>query len=184
MNALNIVNITKDMKVLGAIWEFWCTLFSDGMVRKLKVWFYVRGDQQVEGIDFFEICIPVVSWITIHLLLILSIHLDLPSIQVDYTSAFLHTTIDNTMFFDMPRDFKQPDKVLKLKLLLYGLRQSPRKFFLHLTGKLEDQDFVQSTVDPYLFIKKKWYVQYILVTIFSLILMTLNSTIYYRKTVN
>ena len=59
------------------------------------------------------------------------------------------------MFFDMPRGFKQPDKVLKLKLLLYGLRQSPRKFFLHLTGKLEDQDFVQSTVDPYLFIKKK-----------------------------
>ena len=153
MSAWDIVDRTKDMKVLGSIWAFRCKLFPDGMVRKLKARFCVRGDQQVEGIDFFETFAPVVSWTTVRLLLILSVHLNLASMQVDYTSAFLHATIDDTVFVDMPRGFKQPGKVLKLKRSLYGLRQSPRNFFLHLKGKLEDQEFKQSTADPCLFIR-------------------------------
>ena len=60
MSAWDIVDRTKDMKVLGSIWAFRCKLFPDGMVRKLKARFCVRGDQQVEGIDFFELFPPVV----------------------------------------------------------------------------------------------------------------------------
>ena len=61
MNAWDIVDRTKDMKVLGSIWAFRYKLFPNGMVRKLKARFYVRGDQQVEGIDFFKTFAPVVS---------------------------------------------------------------------------------------------------------------------------
>ena len=85
------------------------------MVRKLKAWFCVRGYHQVEGSDVFETFAIVVSWTTACLLLILSVHLNLASIQVDYTSIFLHSTIDDVMFVDIPRGFKQPEKVLKSK---------------------------------------------------------------------
>ena len=34
------------------------------------------------------------------------------------------------------------------------LRRSHRYFFIHLKGKIEGQDFIQSTVDPCLFIRK------------------------------
>jgi hypothetical protein len=60
----------------------------------------------------------------------------------------------------MPHGFKQYDKhgrpkVLKLKRALYGLRQSPRAFWLHLTEKLERCGLKQSKLDPCLFIGSK-----------------------------
>ena len=45
--------------------------------------------------------------------------------------------------------------MLKLKRSLYGLKQSPRNFFLHLKTKLESVGFEQSSVDPCLFISDK-----------------------------
>ena len=73
--------------------------------------------------------------------------------QVDYTSAFLHADIDDTVFVETPREYKGQGKVLKLKKSLYGLKQSPRNFFLHLKSKLESLDFVQSTADLCLFVR-------------------------------
>ena len=60
----------------------------------------------------------------------------------------------------MPQGFKQYDKhgrpkVLKLKRALYGLRQSPRAFWLHLTEKLKRCGLKQSKLDPCLFIGAK-----------------------------
>ena len=141
------------MKVLGSTWVFRCKLYPDGLVRKLKARFCVRGDPQIEGVDFFETFAPVVSWITNRLLLILSIHLNLSTMQVDYTSAFLHATLNDEVYVEMPRGYKSPGKVLKLNRSLYGLRQSPRNFFLHLKSKLEGLDFVQSSADPCLFVR-------------------------------
>ena len=54
MNAWDIVDKTKDMKVLGSICAFRCKLFPDSMGRILKARLCVRGYQQVEGIVFFE----------------------------------------------------------------------------------------------------------------------------------
>ena len=86
--------------------------------------------------DFFETFAPVVSWNTVRLMLILSLILNLATRQVDYTAAFLHTDIDRDpnyenmtkedrrrsgVFVEMPRSFKLPGKVLKLKKSLYGL---------------------------------------------------------------
>ena len=122
-------------------------------MRKLKARFCVRGYLHIEGVDFFETYAPVIQWTTIHLFLILSIHLNLSSMQVDYTSAFLHASIDEDVYVEMPRGFKQSGQVLKLKRSLYGLRQSPRNFFLHLKTKLEKLNFIQSEADQCLFVR-------------------------------
>ena len=60
----------------------------------------------------------------------------------------------------MPHGFKQYDKhgrpkVLKLKRDLYGLRQSPRAFWLNLTEKLKRCGLKQSNLYPCLFIGAK-----------------------------
>jgi hypothetical protein len=57
----------------------------------------------------------------------------------------------------MPQGFKQYDKngkpkVLRLNRTLYGLRQSPRAFWLYLTEKLQRCGLKQSQLDPCLFI--------------------------------
>ena len=50
--------------ILPGIWAFKCKLFPDGSLRKCKARFCVRGDLQVEGVDFFETDAPVVPWST------------------------------------------------------------------------------------------------------------------------
>jgi Reverse transcriptase (RNA-dependent DNA polymerase) len=119
-----IVDRTPDMKVLGTTWAYRCKRFPDGLVRKLKARFCVRGDQQVEGIDFFDTYAPVVQWSTIRLMLMVSLMLNLATQQVDYTCAFLHALLDDEVYCHMPHGFQQPGKVLRLKRSLYGLKQS------------------------------------------------------------
>jgi hypothetical protein len=144
------------MNVLPSTWAFKCKRFPDGRVRKLKARFCVRGDRQVEGVDFFDTFAPVVNWTTVRLMLILSAILGLSTHQVDYTAAFVHAPMDEDVYVDMPRGFSEQGKILKLKKSLYGLKQSPRNFFRFLKGKLEKIGFESAMdIDPCLFISDK-----------------------------
>ena len=170
-NAWDVVDREPWMNVLPSTWAFKCKRFPSGDIRKLKARFCVRGDRQVEGVDYFDTFAPVVNWTTVRLMLILSIVLGLSTKQVDYTAAFVHAPIDKDpdwdnlteeeqekrgVYVDMPRGFSQPGKVLKLNRSLYGLKQSPRNFFQHLKGKLENIGFESAeAVDPCLFISDK-----------------------------
>jgi histone deacetylase 1/2 len=170
-DAWDVVARESWMKVLPSTWAFRCKRYPDGAVRKLKARFCARGDRQVEGVDFFDTYAPVVNWTTVRLLLVLSVILNLATRQVDYTAAFLHAPIDKDpnwanltpaekqrsgVYVDMPRGFRQAGKVLKLKRSLYGLKQSPRNFFLYLKEVLERNGMQsQEAIDPCLFISDR-----------------------------
>ena len=49
------------MNVIDSIRAIKLKRFPDGKAKKFKARFCVRGDQQLEGIDFFEMYAPVVS---------------------------------------------------------------------------------------------------------------------------
>jgi hypothetical protein len=117
------------MNVLPSTWAFKVKRLSDGTLRKFKARFFVRGDRQIQDVDYFDTYSPVVNWTTVRLMLVLSAILKLHTKQVDYTAAFLHAPIEEDVYVDMPRTFQQPGKVLKLNRCLYGLKQSPRIFF-------------------------------------------------------
>ena len=171
MGVWEVVSRKKWMNVLPSTWAFRVKRFPDGLVRKLKARFCARGDRQIQGVDFFETYAPVVNWNTVRLLLILAAQLGLATQQVDYTAAFVHADIDKPpgfdqmsdkeqqrqgVFVEMPRGFSQPGKVLKLKKSLYGLKQSPRNFFLHISEKLQAVGLKPAThIDPCLFITAK-----------------------------
>ena len=57
--------------------------YPDGLLKKFKARFCVRGDQQVDGVHVFEMFAPVIDWITVRILLILSMILSLETQQVD-----------------------------------------------------------------------------------------------------
>jgi hypothetical protein len=103
-------------------------------------------------------------------MLVMSLLLGLQTKQVDYTAAFVHTDIDRDpnwkltselereqsgVYIQIPKGFQTPGHVLKLKKSLYGLKQSPRNFFLHLKEKLELVGFVQSEHNQCLFVSDK-----------------------------
>jgi hypothetical protein len=140
------------MKVLSSVWAFKVKRYPHGSIRKLKARICARGYEQVEGRDYFETFAPVVQWVTVRLILIMTILLGLENKQIDYTAAFVQAPIDTDVYVEMPRLFATAGKVWKLKKSIYGLKQSPRNYFLHMKGKLEKLGFIQSTADPCLFI--------------------------------
>ncbi len=90
-------------------------------------------------------------------MLILEILLGLKSKQGDVSAEFLHADLEpgEEVFVEMPRGFTQPGKCLKLKKMLYGLRQSPRAFWKYVVEKMAICGMEQSNLDPCLFIGEK-----------------------------
>ena len=144
----------KGKNILGTTWVFKRKRYPDGTIRKLKARLCVRGDQQIEGVDFFETYAPVVQWSTVRLLLVMSLVLGLATKQVDYTLAFVHADIDDEVYVEMPYLFSTEGYVLRLRKSLYGLRQAPLSFFKLLKSGLEARGFVQSKYEPCLFKSK------------------------------
>lgn len=91
--------------------------------------------------------------------MILSCILDLKTTQADITAAFVHAHLNqkDEVYINQPRGFWAPgttnrSHVLKLKRALYGLKQSPRCFFQHLSKHLVMHGLKQSSFDHCLFI--------------------------------
>jgi hypothetical protein len=116
----------------------------------------VRVDLQISGVDFFETYAPVVQWSTIRLLLSTVLTEGWNTQQVDYTNAFTQAEIYEEIYVEYPKFFESKtgeDCVLKLKKNLNGLRQAPRTFFEKLKQGVLERKWVQSQINPCLFMK-------------------------------
>jgi hypothetical protein len=123
LDVFEIVDRTNTMKVLSGVWTLKRKRYSNGSIRKLKARYCTRGFEQVEGVDNFETFTPVVMWLTVRLLFIMSILFELETTQIDYTAAFVHADIDCLVYVAMPPGFGIPGQVWKLRKSLYGLAQ-------------------------------------------------------------
>ena len=156
MNTWVLVDRQAHMKVLKGTWAFKLKRTPDGVAYRYRSRFCVRGDQQEYGVNYFETFAPVIQWSTIRLVLIFILTQGWTTRVIDYTNAFPQANIDTDIFVEMPALFgsKQgTDKVLKLKKSLYGLKQSPRTFYQHLSQGLKDRGWTASAIDPCLFMK-------------------------------
>ena len=61
MEAWEVVDREEGMNVIDFIWAFKLQRLPDGLIKKYKACFCARGDQQLDGIDFFETYAPVVQ---------------------------------------------------------------------------------------------------------------------------
>jgi hypothetical protein len=69
--------------ILPSTWAFKLKRYPDGTVKKFKAHFCVRGDCQIEGVDFWETWAHVVQWSTVRTMMVLSTKLGLKSAQAD-----------------------------------------------------------------------------------------------------
>ena len=135
------IEVPEGVNILDSTWVFKRKRYPDGSVRKLKARWCVRGDQQIEGVDFFDTYAPVVAWSTTRLLLILSVVLGLATKQVDYTNAFCQADLAEEVYVRMPKLFGKPGHIFHLKKSVYGLKQSPKNFYETLKEALENRGF-------------------------------------------
>jgi hypothetical protein len=154
-----ISSVPKTHNIIQSTWAFRIKRFPDGLVKKFKARFCVRGDMEKEGIDFFETWSPVVQWTTVRSMMILAANRGLVTAQADITAAFVHADLkeDEHIYVRQPAGFKRGDNMcLKLKKSVYGLKQAPRYFFRYLTKRLQSKEIglKQSERDPCLFVGK------------------------------
>ena len=55
----------KNMHMIDSIWALQLKRFPNGMVKKFKACFFAHGDQEIDGINFFETYAPIVQWTTV-----------------------------------------------------------------------------------------------------------------------
>ena len=138
-------------RILPGTWVFRRKRKPDGMIKKLKARYCVRGDLQ-EGV--FETFAPVIAWSTIRMLLVLALTLDWHTCSVDFASAFVQAELKDPVYIHLPCGFKSskgPNMCLRLKKSLYGLAVAPRLWFEHLRDALLSLGLRQSEFDPCLF---------------------------------
>ena len=92
--------------VIPGTWALKIKRFPDGRLRKFKERFCVRGDRQVEGVDYFEKWAPTVSWATVRILLCLTLSQGWVTKQVDFSNAFVQATLKEGVYVSLPEGFE------------------------------------------------------------------------------
>lgn len=122
--------VTRDgvPNVIRCKWIFRIKRNSNESIDQYKASFVAKGFHQKEGIDYLETFSPVVMATTIKLLLSMAISHSWQINQLDVSNAFLHGTLDETVFMEQPLGFQDPQcatYVYALQCSLYGLKQGP-----------------------------------------------------------
>ena len=121
-------------KAIPLLWVFKYKFDTDGYLEKFKARVCVRGDLQDTHQDTYA---ATLAYRTFRALMALAAAFDLEIAQLDAVNAFLNSPINEETYVEYPEGFREPGKVLQLKKALYGLRQSPKLWYDHLTSTLK-----------------------------------------------
>ncbi len=150
-------DIPSDTKIIMSIWSFKRKCYPDGMLNKHKAHLCAHGGMQSWGQSYWETYAPVVNWASIRLILAIAKIHGLSSKSIDFVLAFPQADLEIPVFMELPIGFDTPDNkerrfyVLKLNKSLYGLKQAGYNWFAKLSNGLQDQGFVQSSIDSCVF---------------------------------
>jgi hypothetical protein len=143
-------------RILPSTWVFKKKRAPDGSIKKFKARICLRGDL-MEGVsDTFS---PVVAFSTVRVFFIMSLLLEWKTCTVDFSNAFVQATRTDEVWMHVPRGFKpqRPRHVLKLIKSLYGAKDAPKLWSDHLFEALRLEGFIQSKIDPCLWMKPTIY---------------------------
>ena len=155
-NVWDLVEQSKDMKLLNCKWIFKRKLGSDGCVSSYKARLVAQGYSQRIGIDYDDTFSPVVRFESIRTILSLAAKHGLKVHHMDVNSAFLNGELEEELFMKQPDGFVQAGKenyVCKLNKSLYGLKQASKCWNVALDSFLLDIGFVKSNVDNCVYVK-------------------------------
>ncbi|XP_071700426.1 uncharacterized protein [Rutidosis leptorrhynchoides] len=154
-NTWVLVPRTPNMHVIRSMWIFRHKIKSDGSLERYKARLVGDGRSQIVGIDCNETFSPVVKPATIRLVLSIAISKSWNINQLDVKNAFLHGSLDETVYMYQPYGFRDPSKsdhVCLLKRSLYRLKQAPRAWYQQFATFASLIGFHNSSSDHSLFI--------------------------------
>lgn len=157
-NTWEVTDLPNGQVPIGCKWVYDVKKDKDGGIRKLKSRLVAKGCSQRYGINYDETFSPVVRYSNIRLIAALAVEYDIYLHQMDVSSAYLNGDLHDTVFMKQPpcfEDKEYPEKVLKLKKSLYGLKQSGRVWNSKLNDVLKKLGFYPCISDPCIFTKRQ-----------------------------
>ena len=124
---------------------------------RYKARLVAKSFTQKEGIDFNEVFSPVVKHYSIRVLLAITAFFDLELDQMDVKTVFLHGNLEEEILMAQPEGFVEEgteDMVCLLKKSLYGLKQSPRQWYLRFDEFMLSHNFNRSEYDNCVYFRK------------------------------
>jgi hypothetical protein len=174
-----------DINIIDYKWVFQLKHKLDGSIDHHKARLVAKGFKQQYGVDYDNTFNPMVKPTTIRVLLSLVISRGWAIRHIDIQNAFLHGLLDEDVYMKQPSEFvdcDHPIYICKLDKSLYGLKQSPRAWFSHLSSKLLQLDFKAFKVDVSLFIFSMAGIQiYMLIYVDDIIIIISSSTVATEK---
>src|SRR5271169_4461531 len=126
-----VKEILPRRKALGSKWVFKIKQNTNGTIAQYKARLIVKGYEQREGIDYDETFAPIAKFTTICLLLAMAVIEDMDIYQMDVVTAFLNGELseNEAVYMKAPDGARlRPGSIVRLCRMLYGLKQSPRKW--------------------------------------------------------
>ena len=132
------------------------------------------------GVNYWETYAPVVNWVSVRFLLVLSEIVGLNNRAIDFFLAFTQAKLDVPVYMELPIGMEvvcagvnRRTHVLKLNRSLYGLKQASVNWYDMLEKVLEARGFKESVADPCVFLRGDTIV---LVYVNDCILLSQNKT--------
>ena len=181
---LEFVPRSADLKVLNWRWIFRVKENTVNGQRTYKARGTLRGDHQVEGVDYTETYAPVARIKSLRLLMSIVCEYDLECDNMDVDTAFLYgekQPDEPEVYVKIPYGFPTPRHVQRstqefvgrLKRHVYGLKQAPRTWHRTLSEHLVSIGFVSCVHETCLFVRRSIdQVCYIFVYVDDLVIAT------------
>ena len=143
------------MKVLKGKWVLDNKLGDNNQLLRRKARYVIKGYEQIFGLDYNETFSPVVKSKTVRMLLTLAAKYDLELKHIDFDTAFLNGTLEETILMEQPEGFVQngAEYVCQLNKSIYGLKQAARVWYKAIDKLLQELGYKSCSVDPCLYTK-------------------------------
>jgi hypothetical protein len=140
--------------IIPVKWVFKIKTDENGVVTKFKARITPKGFKQRHGVDYFEVFANTGKYKTLRVVLSIAARRNMELRQLDVPQAFTQAALQEDVFMEMPEGFEVKGMVCHLKKSLYGLKQSPRNWWLLVSHFILVHMGWQATVsDPCLFHK-------------------------------
>ena len=142
----NLVDPPKGAKVIGCKWVH---KIKHDMTFKSQL--VAKVFKQTRGIDYDETFSLVVMLKSIRILLVIAAYYYYEIWQMNVKTTFLNGNLLEDVYMTQPEGFvdpKYPNRVCKLQISIYGLKQSSRSWNLHFDEAVKEFGFIKNENEP------------------------------------
>jgi hypothetical protein len=136
-------------RAIDSTWAFAKKNENDGTI-KFKARLCGRGFRKIHGIDYEEVFAPTVRQKVVRVICSIAAHNRWELFSDDMKAAYLNVVLKEGRWIKLP-----DGRYVKINRALYVLKESARLWFQMFRDFLISIDFVQSKVEPCVFIKEK-----------------------------